>query len=188
MQDIAMISLELIQNSVSAKASKIDFTLALAQEDGTSTMIIADNGCGMDEATLAKVSSPFFTSRTTRKVGLGVAFFKQAIQQASGSWNITSALNQGTTVNGTWESKHWDAPPLGNLGEVILILLQGHPEIHLVFNFSTNSSVYTFDSKTFETSIAPVPLSEPAILKWIESEINTNIQNCKGGIDYEKSR
>jgi len=187
MQDLAMISLELIQNSISAKAKTIDFILTLAQEDGTSTMIIADDGCGMDEATLAKISSPFFTSRTTRKVGLGVAFFKQALQQASGSTTITSALNQGTTITGTWLSDHWDAPPLGNLGEVILILIQSNPDIAVHFSFTFHSSVYTFDSKTLEASIAPVPLSEPAILRWIESEINSNIQHCKGESNHEKS-
>jgi hypothetical protein len=187
MQDLAMISLELLQNSIAAKASMINFTLALAQDDGTSTMIIEDNGCGMDEATVAKISSPFFTSRTTRKVGLGVSFFKQAIQQANGSCQIISALNQGTTIKGTWESNHWDAPPLGNLGETILILIQGYPNIHLTFNFSYHLSVTSFDSKMFEASIAPVSISEPAILRWIESDINMNIQHCKGGINHEES-
>jgi hypothetical protein len=187
MQDLAMISLELLQNSIAAKASKINFTLALAQDDGTSTMIIEDDGCGMDEATVAKISSPFYTSRTTRKVGLGVAFFKQAIQQANGSCQIISALNLGTTIKGTWESNHWDAPPVGNIGETILILIQGYPNIHLMFNFSYLLSVTSFDSKMFEASIAPVSISEPAILRWIESEINTNIQHCKGGINHEES-
>lgn len=179
MQDLAMISLELLQNSIAAKASKINFTLALAQDDGTSTMTIEDNGCGMDEATVAKISSPFYTSRKTRKVGLGVAFFKQAIQQANGSCQIISELNQGTTIKGTWESNHWDAPPLGNIGETILIIIQGNPNIHLMFKFSYHSSVTSFDSKAFEASIAPVSISEPAILRWIESDINTNIQHCK---------
>lgn len=187
MQDIAMISLELVQNSISAKATHIDFRLMLNQADGSSTLSIKDDGCGMDEVTLKKVSSPFFTSRITRKVGLGVAFFKQAIEQAGGIWNITSVLNQGTTVSGTWQTDHWDAPPLGNIGEVILICLQSRPDIHLSFSFSFNVSVYTFDSKAFEASIAPVELSDFAILRWIESEINRNIQHCKGGIDYEES-
>lgn len=182
-----MISLELIQNSLAADASRIDFTLTLNQPDGQSTMIIKDNGKGMDEALLRKVSSPFTTSRTTRKVGLGLAFFTQAIQQADGNYTITSKPNEGTIITGFWKSDHWDAPPLGNLGEVILIALQSHPELHLHFSFSTHSSTYEFDSKVLESAIAPVPLSELAILQWIENEINTNIQHCKGGIDHEES-
>lgn len=187
MQDLAMISLELVQNSLKANALHIDLSFILNQRDGTSSLIIKDDGIGMDEVMLSKVSSPFTTSRTTRKVGLGVAFFTQAIQQAEGFVKFESKLNQGTTMQGTWKTNHWDAPPLGNLGEVILIALQSHPDLHLVFTFSFNSSVYTFDSKTFETSIAPVPISELAILKWIESEINLNIEHCKGEIDHEKS-
>jgi len=186
-QDLAMLSLELIQNSLQANATRIDLTVLLNQNNGTSSLRVADNGWGMDESTLSQVSSPFFTTRTTRNVGFGVAFFKQAIQQANGTCQIVSALNQGTTVTGVWQSDHWDAPPLGNLGEVVLIALQSHPELQLIFNFSTNLNVYTFDSKTFETSIAPVPISELAILKWIESEINMNIQQCKGEIKHEKS-
>jgi len=187
MQDLAMISLELLQNSLNAQAKHLDFHLTLHQADGSSTLTISDDGCGMDESTLKKVSSPFFTSRSTRKVGLGVAFFKQAIEQAGGSWDITSVINQGTTITGTWQANHWDAPPIGNIGEVIMICLQGHPDVHLSFNFRFRSSAYTFDSKAFETSIAPVPLSDFAILNWIESEINMSIQHCKGGIDYEES-
>jgi len=187
MQDLAMISLELVQNSLKANASHLDLSFILNQENGTSTLIVKDDGIGMDEEMLRKVSSPFVTSRTTRNVGLGLAFFTQAIQQADGFVQFESKLNQGTTIKGTWKSDHWDAPPLGNLGEVVLMALQSHPEVHLVFTFSYQSSAYTFDSKAFETSIAPVPISELAILQWIESEINMNIEHCKGEIDHEKS-
>jgi len=68
-----------------------------------------------------------------------------------------------------------------------LILIQSNPDIAVHFSFTFHSSVYTFDSKTLEASIAPVPLSEPAILRWIESEINSNIQHCKGESNHEKS-
>ena len=182
-----MISLELVQNSITAKASRIDFHLSLDQPDGKSSLIVKDDGKGMDEETLKKVFCPFTTSRTTRKVGLGLAFFQQAIQQADGSVSISSKLGEGTTVTGIWKSDHWDAPPLGNLGEVVLIALQGSPALHLQFSITTKSGVYVFDSKTLEASLAPVPISEPAILMWIENEINTNIQQLKGGIDHEES-
>jgi hypothetical protein len=187
MQDLAMISLELLQNSLAANASRIDFTVNLNQPDGSSLMIVKDNGKGMDEAMLKKVSSPFTTSRTTRKVGLGVAFFTQAITQADGTWSITSKPGEGTEVRGTWKSDHWDAPPMGNLGEAVMFVIQSQPYLQLHFNFAYNSNTYDFDSKVLESAIAPVPLSELAILQWIENEINTNIQHCKGGIDHEES-
>jgi hypothetical protein len=187
MQDLAMIALELLQNSLAAEASKIDFTVKLDQPDGSSQMIVKDNGKGMDEALLKKVSSPFTTSRTTRKVGLGVAFFTQAITQADGAWSITSHPGEGTTISARWKSDHWDAPPIGNLGEAVMFVLQSHPNLQLNFNFDFNSNTYRFDSKVLESAIAPVPLSELAILHWIENEINTNIQHCKGGIDHEES-
>lgn len=187
MQDLAMISLELIQNSIQAQASRIDITLSLNQSDHRSVLIIKDDGKGMDEATLKRFNSPFYTSRTTRKVGLGVAFFQQAIQQAQGTWSVSSHPGLGTTISGSWQSDHWDAPPLGNLGEMILLTLQGRPDLHVHFSFSFNSRSYEFDSKLLESSLAPVPISELAILQWIEKEINTNIQHCKGGIDHEES-
>ncbi len=187
MQDLAMIGLELIQNSIQANASRIDITMSLDQSDHRSILIIKDNGKGMDEATLKRFSSPFYTSRTTRKVGLGVAFFQQAIQQAQGSWSVSSQPGEGTTLAGSWQSDHWDAPPLGNLGEMIILALQSRPDLHVHFSFSVNSRSYDFDSKDLESSIAPVPISELAILQWIEKEINTNIQHCKGGIDHEES-
>lgn len=187
MQDLAMISLELVQNALDAKATSITMTLALDQPDGTSSLILQDNGIGMDEKLLKQVRSPFTTTRTTRKVGLGLAFFSQAIQQADGTVTITSQPGQGTTVTGIWKSNHWDAPPLGNLGEVVLIALQSHPDVHLQLIVSVNAKTTTFDSKVLASSLAPVSIAEPAILMWIENDINANIQHCKGGNDHEES-
>jgi len=187
MQDLAMITLELVQNSIRANASRLDLRFEMNQENGWSSLIIQDNGEGMDAETLKKVSSPFFTSRTTRKIGLGLSFFQQAITQAGGACDIRSTPQVGTTVIGRWRSDHWDAPPLGNLGELVLLALQGRPDLHVCFSFKCRSKTYEFDSKVLESSLAPVPITEPAVLLWIENEINTNIQHCKGGIDHEES-
>jgi len=187
MQDLAMITLELVQNSIRANASRLDVRFEMNQEDGWSSLIIQDNGEGMDAETLKKVSSPFFTSRTTRKIGLGLSFFQQAITQAGGACDIRSTPQVGTTVIGRWRSDHWDAPPLGNLGELVLLALQGRPDLHVCFSFKCRSKTYEFDSKVLESSLAPVPITEPAVLLWIVNEINTNIQHCKGGIDHEES-
>lgn len=184
MQDIAMISLELLINSQEAGASKISFLYQIDETD--ITMRIADNGRGMDAETIKKVISPFYTSRKTRSIGLGIPFFKQSVEQCEGTFGIESEPGKGCTLFGRWPKDHWDSPPLGNLGETIMLTIQRNPQTEVEFTYTTPTDSYTFNSKTLEGLIAPLNLDQPEILAWIEQEINQSLKPNKGE-HYEES-
>jgi len=180
MQDIAMISLELLINAQSAQATRIQMLYHIDPLKNTVQLRVKDNGKGMDEDTLKKVSSPFYSSRTTRKIGLGLPFFIQSVQQCDGHVDLRSTIGLGTTIEGTWTYDHWDNPPEGNLGECILLCIQANPMTHIEFTYQYQEAVYTFDSKKLQEMIEPLPLDQPEILLWIEQEINQAIKTCKG--------
>ena len=184
MQDIAMISMDLLQNSLSAAANSIKWKYIV--KDEWISLSIEDNGCGMDEAILNKVDDPFFTTRTTRHIGLGVPFFKQMVTQCDGKFTLDSIVNQGTLIKGSWLAKHWDNPPLGNIGELALLILHEHPDLELDILFDYQQQTYQFNSKQLAETVAPLPLNTYEVLEWVEHTINQAIQKCQGGMDYEK--
>lgn len=180
MQDIAMISLELLINAQSAHAHHIRMLVHVNPLENKVRLEVKDDGNGMDEETLKKVSSPFYSGRSTRKIGLGLPFFIQSVQQCEGQVNLSSTLGQGTDIEGIWTYDHWDNPPEGNLGECILLCIQANPKTQIEFTYQYQEAVYTFDSKKLQEMIDPLPLDQTDILLWIEQEINQQIKTCKG--------
>ena len=126
MQELSLNILDIAQNSITAKATLIQLTLQVNQEKLYITL--QDNGMGMDSETLNKVTDPFFTSRTTRKVGLGIPFFKQAAIMTQGSFDITSKKGEGTTITSIFNTNHIDYIPLCNIWDTVALLIQSNPE------------------------------------------------------------
>jgi anti-sigma regulatory factor (Ser/Thr protein kinase) len=175
MQDVAMLIQELLENSAAAKASVITLTLDPCDALGNLVFRVRDDGCGMDEATVAKVISPFTTSRTTRKVGLGLSFLHQVVTQTQGHLEIDSKPGQGTCVSAHWKADHWDAPPLGNLGEVVMIHLQGHPQLELVVELPD----FVLNTADLKAQLDPVPIDDPGVLRYLESSIQTHLTTLR---------
>ena len=119
MTEISLNILDVAQNSISAGAKLIEISVVADIKSDTLTVVIKDNGCGMDEEKLKKVIDPFFTTRTTRKVGLGIPFYKLAAENTGGTFNITSQLGLGTTVTAVFGLSHIDRMPLGDINFTI---------------------------------------------------------------------
>ncbi|MCL2689460.1 MAG: sensor histidine kinase [Chitinispirillia bacterium] len=135
--------IDLVQNSVEAKASVID--VSMLESDRSIKITIADNGKGMDEAVLSRVRDPFFTEagkHDKRKVGLGLSFLAQFISQCSGTWDITSQKGVGTSLFFNYSLKNIDAPPAGNLVSAIVTLMGLTGEFELTFNRTLNDDSY----------------------------------------------
>ena len=136
MKELSLNILDISQNSITAGASLVEILLT-EETDGWLTLTIRDDGCGMSEETLRTVMDPFYTTRTTRKVGLGLPLYRMSAEMTGGSLAITSTLGQGTTVTAVFYTDHLDCPPLGNLPQVIALLVQGNPDLELTYRHST---------------------------------------------------
>ncbi len=176
MRELALHILDIAENSISAQADKISITIQEDLKADTLTIEIEDNGKGMDEETLSRITDPFVTSRTTRKVGLGIPFFKAAAEACHGSFTIESSPGKGTRVQAVFQHSHIDRMPLGDMIGTLLTLIIGTPEIHWVYRHQINDQSFIFDDQPIKEELSGVPLSEPAVMRFIRSYLEEGLK------------
>ena len=143
------------------------------------TIVIKDNGRGMDEDTLAGVLDPFYTTRTTRKVGLGLSFYKMSAELTGGGLTIESKVGIGTTVTAWFHSGHIDCMPLGDINGTILTLIQGNPTIDFVYQYEVDGHKMVADTREFRTALEGVPLNESWVLTFIKEFLEEKTSEVK---------
>jgi signal transduction histidine kinase len=147
MEDLSLHILDIAENSISSSARRIEIRIEEDPDKHLLTIEIKDDGKGMDEQTVQKALDPFFTTKTTRKVGLGLALLAQATRESDGTIELDSRPGEGTTVRATFRTSHPDCKPMGDIYETIRALVASHLEIDFLFEHRTNGSVYRFDTR-----------------------------------------
>jgi anti-sigma regulatory factor (Ser/Thr protein kinase) len=180
LRELALHILDIAENSVSAKADTIQIEVEEDHAADRLRISIIDNGAGMSPEMAAKVIDPFTTSRTTRKVGLGIPLLKAAAESCEGELTLQSTLGQGTCVKVEFQHSHIDRMPLGNLASTLLTLVVGSPEVHWIFRYTVDGQTFTFDDQPVKATLEDIPLSEPAVLAYLRETIETGIQSLNG--------
>lgn len=182
MKELSLNVLDIAMNSVKAKATLIN--IHITEDDELLKMEIIDNGCGMTDEFLRGVIDPFCTTRTTRKVGLGIPLLKLAAEQTGGEVVITSKHESeypnehGTRVTATFYKQHIDFTPMGDIVSTVTTLIQGSPDIDFEFLHKTNTFEVSLDTREVREVLGPdIPLSEPEILSWIADNLNDQYKN-----------
>jgi signal transduction histidine kinase len=147
MEDLSLHILDIAENSITASAKRIEIRIEEDQAKDLLTIEIKDDGKGMDEQVLKKVLDPFFTTRTTRRVGLGLSLLAQAARETDGNLELDSRNGEGTTVRASFRLSHPDRKPMGDILETIRTLVIGHPEIDFMYEHKKNDSIYHFDTR-----------------------------------------
>ena len=172
MRDISMHVLDIAQNSIKARATlvSIDFSI---DEKRWLTLKIVDDGCGMAPDFLARVADPFTTTRTTRKVGLGIPLLKENAELTGGSVHIESAVGAGTTLTAAFDLGHIDCPPMGEICDTLLTLVVLNPETpEFVFTASAPGREASFDTRVVRQAMGGLPLNAPELTEWMRESIN----------------
>ncbi len=170
MKELSLNILDVAKNSVSAGASHIDILLT-QDESGMLTLTISDNGCGMSEETLRGVTDPFYTTRTTRKVGMGLPLLKMAAEQTGGTLLITSCDKKGesgTVLKATFDTKSIDFMPLGDIVSTVCILIAGSPEIDFCFEDKSPKGTVALRTAELREVLGGISLAEPEVQQWIK--------------------
>lgn len=175
MRELALHLLDIAENSVSAKADTVQISVEEDQDSDRLRMRVIDNGVGMSPEMVSRVIDPFVTSRTTRKVGLGIPLLKAAAEACNGFLEIQSTQGAGTTLTVEFQESHIDRMPLGNLAETLLALVIGSPEIHWIFDYRVNGQTYTFDNQPIQEILGDVPVTDPAVLGYLRESLETGI-------------
>ena len=181
MRELSLNVMDVAQNSVRAEASVVTITVTESEKQDRLTIEIADDGCGMTQEQVQQVIDPFFTTRTTRKVGLGVPLFKLSAEQTGGSFDIQSEKGVGTKTTASYVPSHMDMTPLGDINDTVKILIQCNPDIDFVFIHSTDNGSFTLDTRELREVLGDVSLDTPDVLEWIKDYLEENTQNIYGG-------
>ena len=172
MRDLSMHVLDIAQNSIKAEAALVSLLFEVAGERWL-TFTIQDDGCGMSPEFLQKVTDPFTTTRTTRRVGLGIPMLKQSAELSGGALTLQSEMGKGTTISATFDLKHIDCPPMGEMCDTLLTLVMLNPNSpEFVFEAVTPEASALFDTRQLREALGDVPLNEPEVVAWIKESID----------------
>lgn len=177
MNELSLYILDLVQNSVSAGASHVEISVVISDDSDSVVISITDDGCGMSEEFLAKVVSPFTTTRKTRKVGLGIPMIKELCELCEGEFGIESRVGEGTRLSLRFKKSNIDLPPMGSLADTVVALVNGSPvtpEFRLVY--ANNGEEFEFDTAQIREALAGVPLDTPDVLGWIHDFVMEGIE------------
>ena len=184
--EISLNVLDIAQNSITAEASRIDLLVEISTATKEMKFQIRDNGRGMDQEQLRAVTDPFYTTRTTRKVGLGVPFLKMGAECTGGSFSITSEINKGTSMCAVYHTDHVDCMPLGNISETIHTLVVFNEPIRFVYRYQVDDHAFTLDTDEFHEVLGDVSFQELEISAYILDYLKENTReiNETAGIEY----
>ena len=177
MDNLASYLFDLIQNSIAAQAKNIT---CLIVEHDVLEITLDDDGKGMDHKTLSQVTSPFFTTRKTRRVGLGLSLIKMLADQTEGQFEMKSLLNVGTTLHVILNHHHIDMPPMGNLGETIVLISQIKDIDQFIFTYQKDQRSFTYDLNVYRNLLKETLYQIEVITylqDYISQEINTVREN-----------
>ena len=141
----------------------------------TLTLRVSDDGCGMSRDVAARVTDPFFTSRTCRHVGLGLPLLDASARRCEGRLVVESELGRGTVVEATFRLNHIDLPPLGDLVTTLMCAIVGHPEVDVRYRHTVDGRSFELDSAAITSELGEVPLSHPSVIRWLEQYISDGV-------------
>lgn len=182
--EISLHILDIVQNSISARASVVEITVSIDNASDTLTVIIKDNGCGMTYEELSKAVDPFYTARTTRKNGFGVPFFKAASEITGGSFEISSETEKGTVAKAVFVLSSVDRMPLGNMTDTLISLINTNCRIDFIYNYSVDERSFTLDTRQLRKILGKVPLNLPEVTGYLTRYLDDNTAEISGGKKY----
>ena len=175
MEDLSLHILDIVENAIAAKAKRIDVLIREEVNEDRLVIEIIDDGIGMDEQVREKATDPFFTTRTSRKVGLGLSLMAQAAREAGGMLRVESELGKGTKVIATFQYSHIDRKPLGSMIETMATLLLGNPELDISYSHQKEGKIYTLSSQALKEQFKNRPLTGPEVIQWLKRHLKEGL-------------
>lgn len=170
---------DILQNAIRAKSTLSSVSIIESESQNLICISIADNGDGMSADVLAKAADPFFTTRSTRRFGLGLSLLKQKALQAGGTFDIYSKVGFGTKLFVTFQLHHIDTPPLGDMGGVIALVAFSNPNLDFVYTHHTDKNSYQFDTREVKQTLEGVPISNASIYTFLKEMVSSNISEIR---------
>lgn len=182
MKELSLHILDIAKNSVRACATLIEITIEENIEKNYLLIDISDNGSGMSEELLLRVKDPFATTRTTRRVGMGIPLLTLAAEQSGGGVEINSLLGVGTRLSARFLYDHIDRAPLGDMAETAKTLIAGSPETDFLYTHRINNAEFILDTREIKKILGEVPINSPEVLQWIGEFAEENLSELRKNV------
>ena len=176
MKELSLHVYDLMENSTAANAKDVFLTIRDSLKDNVFHFTIQDNGKGMSPEFLARVTDPYTTSRTTRKVGLGLPLIKMNTENCGGGMKIESEVGKGTTLQFWFLHDHWDRPPMGDLTGTLVMLVSQHEDIHFVIRYITDNDEFVFDTEEVREALGGMSMNNLEIIGMLKEMISENLK------------
>jgi signal transduction histidine kinase len=177
MEDISLHILDIAENSVRAGAKELVISVIRETVEDLLTIIIKDNGAGMNDAQIKMAPDPFFTGKSGRKIGLGLPLLEEAARIANGSLSIESKTNIGTMITAVFNWSHIDRKPIGKISETIVALITSYPDVDFTLNIKCDEKDFNFATKEVKTKLQDIAINSPSVLSFIEKYIEENTES-----------
>ncbi|HKL99519.1 MAG TPA: ATP-binding protein [Mobilitalea sp.] len=181
MIELSLNILDIANNSVRANAALIEIEVRINRNEDSLTIKISDNGCGMSKEQLSRVEDPFFTTRTTRSVGLGIPFFRQEAIGTGGSFKLESVLGKGTIVTAVFGLSHIDRMPLGDINSTIYTLIITNTQLDFLYTYELDGNQFILDTRELRQILGDIPLDAPQVTAYIKDYLKENQNEVDNG-------
>jgi len=177
MKELSMHILDIAMNSVKAEATLIEIKIEESIKNNFIKITIKDNGKGMSKEVLKHVTNPFYTTRTTRKVGLGLPMLKEACERCNGYLKINSEIGIGTTVECVLERSNIDRAPIGNIGDTIMVIINSLNDCELIFTHEVGGKKFQINTVQIKEILDNVDINDSNVMLWVKDYVNENIKD-----------
>jgi signal transduction histidine kinase len=171
MEDLSLHILDIVENSVAAQASTIEIRLSEDKKKDVLSVEVIDNGIGMDEETQKRALNPFFTTKKVRRFGLGLSLLSESAKAANGHLSIRSKKGKGTRIRADFQYSHIDRKPLGNIGQTIITLVIGNPDIDIIYIHKKDGHKYVFDTRKIRSQLIDIAMNSLDGMRMIKEEL-----------------
>ena len=173
MKDLSLHILDVVDNSVNAGATKVE--VRLIYRGDILEITIRDNGYGIARSLIERVTDPFTTTRTSRKVGMGLSLLKMNAERTGGRVSIESEPQKGTTVNASFVTSHIDCLPEGDMAKTLAMIISGNPQVNFKIKIVKNDRLFQISSEEIKESLNGIPLSHPKVNLLIRDILKENV-------------
>ena len=179
MREISLHIMDIIENGIGAGADLIHLFIEEDHKKNLLSVTIVDNGRGIPEALLEKVADPFFTTRSTRRVGLGLSLLREATRRCEGDFDIESREGKGTRVSATFRMDHIDLAPMGDLEGAVTALMMGNPDVDFDYSHDVDGRPFHLDTRIIKRELEGVPVNHPKVLRYIGETIREGLAEIR---------
>jgi len=181
LRELALHILDIAENGISAGANRIEITVDEARSQDRLSIVIRDNGHGMPPQKIRRLTDPFVTTRTSRRVGLGLPLFAAAATRCDGDLQVRSELGKGSEVTATFRFHHIDRAPVGDMAGTIMTLIVGNPHIDVIYSHIVDGESFELDTRDIRRELGNIGLDEPIVVRYITESIRSSLHQLAAG-------